>query len=139
MSCHLPKDMLALSVFLILFSQDIFGLESKAFPFDINPGPVLEPELRNYTRGKREICEATRGLFPMADKIRLRAAHNNYRRQMKIPGTNVRRLDWNIHLAQRAQAWADKCIYEHDYLFECSGERMGQNLFVSWGDTVSPS
>jgi len=52
--------------------------------------------------------------------------HNTYRRtEAKTEnGSNIYELVWSADLAKGAQAWADKCVFEHQHI---AGE--GENLY----------
>jgi len=55
-------------------------------------------------------------------------AHNLFRG--REPAANMLKCEWSDEMAAVAQAWADKCQWEHGMLYDCSGNRVGQNLFV---------
>lgn len=55
-------------------------------------------------------------------------AHNLFRG--KETATNMVSMVWSDELAAVAQSWANTCKWEHGMLYDCSGDRMGQNLFV---------
>ncbi|BES97983.1 SCP [Nesidiocoris tenuis] len=44
---------------------------------------------------------------------------------------NMREMRWDEELAQQAQRWADRCVFEHDpNLVNRKNERVGQNLAI---------
>lgn len=55
-------------------------------------------------------------------------AHNMFR--AKEGSSNMVHQVWSDELAAVAQAWANTCTWEHGMLYDCNGNRMGQNLFV---------
>jgi hypothetical protein len=55
------------------------------------------------------------------------AAHNDVRANANpAPGTPLAPLVWSDALARQAQAWADRCVYEHS-----KGEAYGENMYAS--------
>lgn len=71
-------------------------------------------------------CKAKNGLT-LAEINELLAAHNNARSEQKIAA-----VTWNCRLAELAQEWADKSIYEHR-----DDSSYGENIFVS-GNAAEP-
>ena len=69
-------------------------------------------------------CTSKNGLT-LAEINELIAAHNNARFEQKLAA-----VTWNCHLAELAQEWADKSIYEHRDNFS-----FGENIFVSGSPT----
>jgi len=55
-------------------------------------------------------------------------AHNLYR--SKETSNNMLKMVWSDEMAAVAQAWANTCKWEHGMLYDCSGDRVGQNLYV---------
>jgi hypothetical protein len=55
-------------------------------------------------------------------------AHNLFR--SKETSANGKALTWSEEMASVAQAWANSCKWEHGMLYDCVGDRLGQNLFV---------
>jgi len=55
-------------------------------------------------------------------------AHNLFR--SKETSTNMLSMVWSDEMAAVAQAWANSCKWEHGMIYDCSGNRVGQNLFV---------
>uniref|UniRef100_A0ABK0LB53 Cysteine-rich secretory protein 2 n=1 Tax=Rattus norvegicus TaxID=10116 RepID=A0ABK0LB53_RAT len=41
------------------------------------------------------------------------AKHNELRRQVSPPGSNILKMEWNVQAAANAQKWANNCILEH--------------------------
>jgi len=54
--------------------------------------------------------------------------HNNFR--AKETSSNMKSMVWSDEMAAVAQSWANTCKWEHGNLYDCSGNRVGQNLFV---------
>jgi len=55
-------------------------------------------------------------------------AHNLFR--AKETSTNMLHMIWSDEMAAVAQAWANTCTWEHGMLYDCDGNRVGQNLFI---------
>jgi len=55
-------------------------------------------------------------------------AHNHFRG--KEAGNNLLKMIPSDEMEAVAQAWADQCKWEHGMLYDCNGDRLGQNLFV---------
>lgn len=86
----------------------------------------VPPEI--HIRGRRAAtCGTQTKMHPVQVK-EVVLAHNQCRAREKA--TNMHALTWSDELAAVAQSWADKCQWEHGYLYDCSGDRMGQNLFI---------
>jgi len=47
------------------------------------------------------------------DKAKILDMHNEKRRQVDPPATNMKDLKWDAGLASLAQAWSDRCDFEH--------------------------
>uniref|UniRef100_A0A0A9ZC82 Venom allergen 5 n=1 Tax=Lygus hesperus TaxID=30085 RepID=A0A0A9ZC82_LYGHE len=75
--------------------------------------------------------------------------HNQMRNKVASGGVpsqskaqNMREMVWDNEMAQRAQSWADNCVFEHDSNRKDSkGKYFGQNLVVTWAqkDPGSPN
>lgn len=64
-------------------------------------------------------------------------AHNSVRG--REPAANMRKTYWNDEMSSVAQAWANECQWKHGMLNDCSGNRIGQNLYVEASpDKVAP-
>lgn len=71
-------------------------------------------------------CTAKNGLT-LPEINELLAAHNDARYEQKLAA-----VTWNCHLAELAQEWADKSIYEHR-----DDSSYGENIFIS-GNSAEP-
>lgn len=80
------------------------------------------------SRGKRAATCGTPTKLNAAQAEESIKAHNLFR--SREPATNMLKVKWNDEMASVAQAWADKCLWEHGMLYDCAGNRIGQNLFV---------
>lgn len=79
-------------------------------------------------RGKRAATCGTTTRLNAAQADEVIKAHNLFR--SREPSSNMLKVVWNDEMAAIAQAWADKCQWEHGMLYDCAGNRIGQNLFV---------
>ncbi|XP_064601184.1 GLIPR1-like protein 1 [Liolophura sinensis] len=70
-------------------------------------------------------------LTPQEQKVILHK-HNTLRGSVQPSGADEIRLEWDDRLAARAQAWANKCTFKHDFLTDCKGNYMGQNLYTAF-------
>jgi hypothetical protein len=55
--------------------------------------------------------------------------HNFWR--AKETASNMINLVWSDEMSRVAQAYANQCIWAHGMLYDCSNNRVGQNLFVT--------
>ncbi|XP_035684252.1 GLIPR1-like protein 1 [Branchiostoma floridae] len=63
------------------------------------------------------------------------AAHNNYRRNVAPLAANMQQMSWNEDLADIAQAWADRCIFDHNaQRADTFRGSVGENIYVSSGE-----
>uniref|UniRef100_A0A8C8UF73 SCP domain-containing protein n=1 Tax=Peromyscus maniculatus bairdii TaxID=230844 RepID=A0A8C8UF73_PERMB len=58
--------------------------------------------------------------------------HNQLRRMVFPPGSDLLKMKWDLHGEWRAQMWADKCIFEKSPVeFRDMDLHCGENIFVS--------
>ncbi|CAH1272404.1 PI16 [Branchiostoma lanceolatum] len=63
------------------------------------------------------------------------ASHNNYRRNAAPLAANMQQMSWNEDLAGIAQAWADRCIYDHNaQRADNFPGSVGENIYVTSGE-----
>jgi hypothetical protein len=70
------------------------------------------------TQTKMHATEASQSVF----------SHNLFR--SREVASNLLAMTWSDEMAAVSQAWADTCTWGHGMLYDCSGLRIGQNLFV---------
>jgi len=80
-------------------------------------------------------CEIKAKGVSEADKKAILKIHNELRAKIangnekEFPtAANMLELEWDDHLAKQAQAWAEKCEFEHDDPIDKDGEQAGQNI-----------
>ena len=61
------------------------------------------------------------------------AAHNAARAAVAGANPPIPPLTWSADVAATAQAWADKCMFDH------SGGKYGENIYASGGSTPTPA
>ncbi|KAM8777466.1 cysteine-rich secretory protein 3-like [Rhynchonycteris naso] len=76
-------------------------------------------------------------------QIEIVNTHNDLRRSVFPPASNMLKMEWDSKAAENAQKWADKCIFSHSKKQDRTiGERScGENLFqssypVSWTSVI---
>ncbi|KAF6213499.1 hypothetical protein GE061_011219 [Apolygus lucorum] len=96
--------------------------------------PILRANCRNS--GDRFISHGLNGgqktkLLKVHNALRNMVASGNVRGQP--PAQNMREMVWDEKLAQIAQRWADRCVFEHDphRVYPGRGDSFGQNLYMS--------
>jgi len=88
-----------------------------------------------HGRSKRQTCGiATRLTAAQAEESVF--IHNIFRGNE--PGSNLLQMSWSNELAALAQALASTCTWGHGMLNDCSGNGMGQNLFLVSGSRTNP-
>jgi hypothetical protein len=63
--------------------------------------------------------------------------HNRWR--SAEPASDVFTMTWSDSLAALAQNWTNQCSWQHGNLYDCSGNRVGQNLYMSYGSAGYPN
>ncbi|XP_032755367.1 cysteine-rich secretory protein 2 [Rattus rattus] len=64
------------------------------------------------------------------------AKHNELRRQVSPPGSNILKMEWNKEAAANAQKWANNCIIEHSSTEDRKiNIKCGENLYMSTDPT----
>ncbi|EDM18670.1 rCG43516, isoform CRA_a [Rattus norvegicus] len=64
------------------------------------------------------------------------AKHNELRRQVSPPGSNILKMEWNVQAAANAQKWANNCILEHSSTEDRKiNIKCGENLYMSTDPT----
>ncbi|XP_077608956.1 cysteine-rich secretory protein 3-like [Crocuta crocuta] len=68
--------------------------------------------------------------------------HNDLRRSVSPPASNMLKTEWNKKAAENAQNWANKCTLEHSHPEDRkTSTRCGENLYMSsqpdsWSDAI---
>ncbi|XP_032196115.1 cysteine-rich secretory protein 2-like [Mustela erminea] len=68
--------------------------------------------------------------------------HNELRKSVSPPASNMLRMEWNREAAANAQKWANKCTLEHSVPEERkTSTKCGENLYMSsypapWSDAI---
>ncbi|KAH0501684.1 Cysteine-rich secretory protein 1, partial [Microtus ochrogaster] len=69
--------------------------------------------------------------------------HNELRRMVDPPGSDLLKMEWNSDAQENAQAWANKCTYQHSPQESRTIKdlRCGENLFMasypaSWSQAI---
>ncbi|KAM8726406.1 cysteine-rich venom protein TEL1-like [Acanthopagrus schlegelii] len=57
--------------------------------------------------------------------------HNNLRRSVSPPASNMLKMSWSKELADNAQKWADKCTQGHSPRKIRQSKNFGENLYMS--------
>lgn len=81
--------------------------------------------------GGRKKRAVTCGAQPLMTSVQANEAvysHNLFR--SKEPSSNMLSMVWSNEMAAVAQAWANTCTWEHGMLYDCSGNIVGQNLYI---------
>jgi len=77
------------------------------------------------------------------DKAKILDMHNEKRRQVDPPATNMKDLKWDAGLASLAQAWSDRCNFDHGNVPEIKnvvrpdGKKYGQSRGIGTGQNLS--
>jgi hypothetical protein len=103
---------------------------------DLYTGPKTPPGARKHI-GKRAATCGTTTRLTAAQAQESVTAHNLYR--ALEPAANEKSLAWSDEMAAVAQAYADQCIWAHGMLFDCSNNRLGQNLYVQSSSAGFPT
>lgn len=121
----------------ILFAAVIVAVAfaQKKVSVDAPPpkGQKVPPPLGRH---KRATCGTPTNL-KASEATQSVAAHNLFRGLE--PASNMQKLEWSDEMAAVAKGWADKCKWEHGDLYDCSNNRLGQNLFVEASDAGYPT
>ncbi|XP_054832602.1 serotriflin-like [Eublepharis macularius] len=72
------------------------------------------------------------------------AKHNDLRRHVEPPASNMLKMEWNVTAANNAKSWANECIYTHSPQSKRTIENnviCGENLFYSsvpktWSEAI---
>jgi len=94
---------------------------------DENLRAKLTPPMPGKGRERRAATCGTQTRLRSTEADQVIYAHNLFR--AREPASNMLKCEWSDEMAAVAQAWADKCTWEHGMLYDCSGNRLGQNLF----------
>ncbi|XP_051008536.1 cysteine-rich secretory protein 1-like [Acomys russatus] len=68
--------------------------------------------------------------------------HNQLRRMVSPPGSDLQKMQWDDDAQVNAQRWADNCVYQHSPIsLRTTETRCGENLFMSsypasWSDVI---
>jgi len=81
-----------------------------------------------HGRSKRAVTCGTQTTLRPVEAQESVYAHNLFR--AKEGSRNMLSMVWSDEMAAVAQSWANTCTWEHGMLYDCNGERVGQNLFV---------
>jgi len=103
---------------------------------DTFTGPKVPPGARKHV-GKRAATCGTQTRLTAAQAQESVTAHNLYRAME--PASNEKGMAWSDEMAAVAQAYADKCIWAHGMLVDCSGNNLGQNLYVQASSAGFPT
>uniref|UniRef100_A0A671ER64 Cysteine rich secretory protein 3 n=1 Tax=Rhinolophus ferrumequinum TaxID=59479 RepID=A0A671ER64_RHIFE len=57
--------------------------------------------------------------------------HNDLRRAVSPPASNMLKMKWDSQAAANAQEWANKCLYKHSTDRKIGTSSCGENLFMS--------
>jgi hypothetical protein len=86
---------------------------------------VVQPTMKLTTTATGGTCSGKNGLAPV-EVSELLKAHNAIRTEYKLP-----QLTWDCKLAEMAQEWADRGVFEHR-----TNPQYGESLFVSATSTT---
>ncbi|XP_055471269.1 cysteine-rich secretory protein 1-like [Psammomys obesus] len=68
--------------------------------------------------------------------------HNQLRRMVSPPGSDLLKMQWNHDAQRNAQSWANKCMYHHSpEEFRTIDKKCGENIFManyltSWSSVI---
>jgi hypothetical protein len=82
-----------------------------------------------HGRNKRAATCGVASTLTSAQQTEQINAHNYWR--SKEPASNMIALTYSDEMARVAQAYANQCIWGHGMLYDCSNNRLGQNLAVT--------
>lgn len=93
------------------------------------------PPPHAHDRKKRGICgKATK--MASADQANILTDHNAKRKKTS-GAADMSKMSWNAELADRAQEWADSCIWAHGMSNMCDENvPLGQNMYMTTGSSV---
>ncbi|XP_071958239.1 GLIPR1-like protein 1 [Antedon mediterranea] len=104
-------------------------------PRTLKSNAVLEPSIigkMNHERRRRNTGDYTD--FTPEEIEGIVDLHNQYRRNVSPgPASDMQYMEWNNNLADLAQQWADRCVWEHGNVVNdlYPEDALGQNLFVT--------
>ncbi|XP_074645919.1 peptidase inhibitor 16-like [Tubulanus polymorphus] len=90
------------------------------------------------TGGTSSVCERATTKFNAGQISQLVTKYNELRSSLK--SSDAWKVEWDDELAERAQAFTNKCIFGHDLMSRCNGSVLGQNAAAvsSFTDGLSP-
>uniref|UniRef100_A0A2K6GG29 Cysteine rich secretory protein 3 n=1 Tax=Propithecus coquereli TaxID=379532 RepID=A0A2K6GG29_PROCO len=104
----------AMTLFLVLLFLAAGLLP--CFPADGYEDPEFASVLTSRKEVQREIVDK----------------HNELRRAVSPPASNMLKMEWNSQTAANAQKWANQCTYQHSTAqFRRTNVSCGENLFMS--------
>jgi hypothetical protein len=101
--------------------------------------PLLEVLLKKETAGaqeKRQMCGVPTQITSAQEPL-ITGKHNTLRGMEGA--SDMSRMTYNTDLANRAQEWAAKCIWDHGLLELCNGDGLGQNMYLTSGYQSYPT
>jgi len=115
----------AAALTLVLADENMIATEphSSSFEGSLRVGTKIPPK-----RSKRAATCGTQTTLNAAQATESVYSHNIFR--AKERSCNGKTLTWSDEMAAVAQAWANTCTWDHGMLYDCSGNRLGQNLYV---------
>jgi len=112
---------------LALAEDALQAVDAPAAKDDAWHGPKVPPGFKRHNSKRAATC-GTQTVLTAAQAVESVTAHNTYRSQE--PASDLRAMTWSDEMASVAQGYANKCIWAHGDLYDCEGNRLGQNLYV---------
>uniref|UniRef100_A0A3Q3VW71 ShKT domain-containing protein n=1 Tax=Mola mola TaxID=94237 RepID=A0A3Q3VW71_MOLML len=80
----------------------------------------------------------------VAEQSEIVNKHNEFRRSVQPPASNMLKMSWNSEAAANAQAWADQCIMDHSpksdrritNLNKCGENVASSGNRISWSEVI---
>jgi hypothetical protein len=95
------------------------------------------PAAARFARNKRDVTCGTETMLTSSQQLEALYAHNIHRGQE--PAADELRMTWDDNLAALAQAWTNQCQWKHGMLTDCTGNRVGQNMYMKYSSSGFPA